>query len=155
MRFTTVLAILALFPLPVYSQDASIYHEASNVQIKNIGSLGLMGGMMSVSTSGVVASSGKSNNWRIEFKLKNTSTDKVITRVGWQFKMPNSPKPDEVRQYRTKCKIKPQKESTVGESAIIDSSLVPDQPIIMLNVTRLEFEDGSFWEQPAPKPEDK
>lgn len=154
MRFATVLAVLA-FCLPVYAQDASVYHESSNIQMKNMGALGMMGGMMSVSTSGAGVSSGRTNNWRIEFKLKNISTDKVITKVGWQFKMPNSPRPEEVRQYRTKCKIKPQKDATIGESAIIDPSLVPERPVIMLNVTRLEFEDGSFWEQPAPKPEEK
>ncbi|MCS6884356.1 MAG: hypothetical protein RMM17_08910 [Acidobacteriota bacterium] len=148
---------LAIFGIAIVisAQEVSIYHEVSEVEIKNISSLGLMGGMVSISTGGMGSTSGsQSNTWRLEFRLKNTS-DKVITRVGWQFKMPNSPRPQDIRQFRTKCKVKPQKDAVVGETVVIDPSLVPERPVILLNVTRLEFEDGTYWEQPAPKPEEK
>jgi hypothetical protein len=86
-----------------------------------------------------------SDDWRIDFRLKNL-TNKTIIKIDWQIKIDSHTEKSEHREFKTKSKIKPGKYSVVSVSFICDHKLMQTDPDINVEVKRIQYEDETFWE---------
>ncbi|MBL8149511.1 MAG: hypothetical protein JNN15_06250 [Blastocatellia bacterium] len=158
MKKLILLMLYIVFSTLAFAQNSAPNRpfEVQNVRItktsESTGMMGSGGGSGSLVTGGTFGGVTEDNNWRIEYRIKNIS-DKVITRIGWQFKILNS-KDQSNREFKNKMKLKPNKEANISEPFNADAILIPANPNTELNITYVEFEDGSIWQHPVPKPED-
>ncbi|MBL8149510.1 MAG: hypothetical protein JNN15_06245 [Blastocatellia bacterium] len=144
-----LIVYLLFFSTLAFAQNSPPF-DLQNVQVTKVVSPNAMGSSYGSVLMGGGTGSANSKSWRVEYRLKNLS-DKVITKVGWQIKVLNY---NINKQFKTKIKIKPMKETNLSESFDLDEAGANNTLDTQVNITFIEFEDGSIWQYPVPKPEE-
>ncbi|MEW6733586.1 MAG: hypothetical protein AB1489_19815 [Acidobacteriota bacterium] len=158
MKDMILLLVAVLFAYTLPGQDAndpdSKLHKVEELQLMNLptlnGSAGTSSSMGSSTSMGT--STQASPRWSIQFRLKNF-TPKTVKKVYWYFKVLDPSEDTLNKVFQTKRKIKGQNDSTISEEFSCNPQLISSQTKFTVEVTRIEYEDGTYWEHPAAKPE--
>ncbi|MEW6736385.1 MAG: hypothetical protein AB1489_34150 [Acidobacteriota bacterium] len=130
------------------SSDEPPIHKIEQLELVNLPQLNKSAGT-SISLGDT---SQNSTRWSVQFRLKNL-TPKTVKKVYWYFKLLDSPEKKLNKVFETKRKIKAQNDSEIAEEFNCNPQLISPQLKFTVEITRIEYEDGSHWEYPAAKPD--
>ncbi|MEW6731642.1 MAG: hypothetical protein AB1489_09975 [Acidobacteriota bacterium] len=140
MKKQVLLLLTLLWVCTVYAQNNTT--QVDQIKLANVPDLN---GLVGIKTVTVGSSGRPSEYWRVEFRIKNLSS-RTIAKIDWQFKVADSLEEVLSKQFHNKQKVKPEKDSIVVQEFRHPLKNLPSYPRCSVELLRIEYEDGNFWE---------